>query len=158
MGYTEEKEINYKFINYKPMKARKSTRDKRGLVGEAVPEGTGNPLQYSCLGNPMDRGAWWAAVHGVTKSRTWLSAYTHTHTHTHTHTQVYNTILITEHKSAMCGSRKEKRCLSMSLQLLLPEALTDTSVSASPCQGGSGSIATCGLLFGPQGILSLVGD
>ena len=28
----------------------------------------GNPLQYSCLGNPMDRGAWWAPVHGVTKS------------------------------------------------------------------------------------------
>ena len=32
-------------------------------------EGHGNPLQYSCLGNPTDRGAWWATVHGVTKSR-----------------------------------------------------------------------------------------
>ena len=31
-----------------------------------------HPLQYSCLENPMDRGAWWAAVHGVAKSRTWL--------------------------------------------------------------------------------------
>ena len=31
-------------------------------------EGSGNPLQYSCLGNSMDRAAWWAAVHGVTKS------------------------------------------------------------------------------------------
>ena len=31
-------------------------------------EGNGNPLQYSCLGNPMDRGAWWALVHGVVKS------------------------------------------------------------------------------------------
>ena len=30
-------------------------------------EGNGNPLQYSCLGNPMDRGAWWATVYGVTK-------------------------------------------------------------------------------------------
>ena len=30
-------------------------------------EGNGNPLQYSCLGNPMDRGGWWATVHGVTK-------------------------------------------------------------------------------------------
>ena len=30
-------------------------------------EGNGNPLQYSCLGNPMDRGVWWATVHGVTK-------------------------------------------------------------------------------------------
>ena len=33
-------------------------------------EGNGNPLQCSCLENPMDRGAWWAAVHGVTKNRT----------------------------------------------------------------------------------------
>ena len=32
-------------------------------------EGNGNPLQYSCLENPMDKGAWWAAVHGVTKSQ-----------------------------------------------------------------------------------------
>ena len=35
-------------------------------------EGNGNPLQYSCLENPVDRGAWWAAVHGVTQSRTRL--------------------------------------------------------------------------------------
>ena len=35
-------------------------------------EGNGNPLQYSCLGRPMDRGAWWAAVHGVAQSWTWL--------------------------------------------------------------------------------------
>ena len=33
----------------------------------------GNPLQYSCLENPMDTGAWWATVHGVTKSRTQLN-------------------------------------------------------------------------------------
>ena len=32
--------------------------------------GIGNPLQYSCLENPVDRGAWWAAVHRVTQSRT----------------------------------------------------------------------------------------
>ena len=35
-------------------------------------EGNGNPLQYSCLDNCMDKGAWWATVHGVTKSQTWL--------------------------------------------------------------------------------------
>ena len=34
--------------------------------GRSPGEGNGNPLQYSCLGNPMDRGAWWATVHGVT--------------------------------------------------------------------------------------------
>ena len=39
-------------------------------------EGNGNPLQYSCLENPMDGGAWYAAVHGVTKSREQLSDLT----------------------------------------------------------------------------------
>ena len=39
-------------------------------------EGNGTPLQYSCLENPMDGGAWWAAVHGVTESRTRLSDFT----------------------------------------------------------------------------------
>ena len=38
--------------------------------------GNGNPLQYSCLGNPMDRGVWWAHVHGITKSWTRLSTHT----------------------------------------------------------------------------------
>ena len=41
-------------------------------------EGNGNPLQYSCLENPMDGGAWWAAVHGVAKSWTQLSNFTFT--------------------------------------------------------------------------------
>ncbi|CAN0173442.1 unnamed protein product [Rangifer tarandus platyrhynchus] len=41
-------------------------------------EGNGTPLQYSCLENPMDRGAWWAAVHGVAKSQTRLSDFTFT--------------------------------------------------------------------------------
>ena len=36
-------------------------------------EGNGNPLQYSCLENPMDRGAWWATVHGVAKRQTGMS-------------------------------------------------------------------------------------
>ena len=40
--------------------------------------GNGTPLQYSCLENPMDGGAWWAAVHGVAKSRTRLSNFTFT--------------------------------------------------------------------------------
>ena len=36
-------------------------------IGRSPGEGDGNPLQYSCLGNPMDRGVWWATVHGVAK-------------------------------------------------------------------------------------------
>ena len=42
-------------------------------VGRSPGGGHGNPLQYSCLENPMNRGAWWATVHRVTKSQTWLS-------------------------------------------------------------------------------------
>ena len=41
-------------------------------------EGNGNPLQYSCLDNPMEGGAWWGTIHGVTKSRTQLSDFTFT--------------------------------------------------------------------------------
>ena len=44
----------------------------------AYGEGNGTPLQYSCLENPMDGGAWWAAVHGVAKSQTQLSDFTFT--------------------------------------------------------------------------------
>ena len=43
-----------------------------------IEERNGNPLQYSCLENPMDRGAWWAAVHGVAESWTRLSDFTFT--------------------------------------------------------------------------------
>ena len=49
----------------------KKTRDTNG-------EGNGTPLQYTCLENPMDGGAWWAAVHGVAKSQTRLSDFTFT--------------------------------------------------------------------------------
>ena len=44
--------------------------------GRSPGEGNGNPLQYSCLENPMDRGAWWATVHGIAKSWTRLSDFT----------------------------------------------------------------------------------
>ena len=49
-----------------------------GLIpgwGRSPGGGNGTPLQYSCLKSPTDRGAWQAIVHGVTKSRTWLSNY-----------------------------------------------------------------------------------
>ena len=50
-----------------------------GLIsgsGRYPREGNSNPVQYSCLENPMDRGAWWATVHGVAKSGTRLSDLT----------------------------------------------------------------------------------
>ena len=57
-------------------------RRHRGSIpesGRSPGVGNGSPLQYSCLKNPMDRGAWRATVHGVTKSRTWLSDFTSLH-------------------------------------------------------------------------------
>ena len=51
-----------------------------GLIpgsGRSPGEGNGNPLQDSCLENPMDREVWWATVHGVAKSRSRLSELTH---------------------------------------------------------------------------------
>ena len=64
-----------------------SEGDKRDSVsnpgwGRSPGGGNGNPLQYSCLESPMDWGAWWATIHGVTMSRTRLSTHTRTHTHT----------------------------------------------------------------------------
>ena len=53
-------------------------------LGRSPGERNSNPLQYSCLGNPMNRGAWQATVHGATKNQTWLRDWAHTHTHTHT--------------------------------------------------------------------------
>ena len=50
-------------------------------LGRASGKRNGNPLQYSCLGNPMDRGAWRTAVHRATKSQTRLSKQAHTHIH-----------------------------------------------------------------------------
>ena len=54
--------------------------------GRSPGEGNGNPLQYSYLGNPMDRGAWWATVHGVTKSWARQNDLATNHTLTKSHT------------------------------------------------------------------------
>ena len=57
--------------------------------GRSPGGGNGNPLQYSCLENSMDRRAWWATVHGVAKSQIQLSLRVHscTYTHTYPHTR-----------------------------------------------------------------------
>ena len=47
-------------------------------LGRSPGEANGNPFQYSCLGYPMDRGAWWAIVLGITKSKTLLSTHART--------------------------------------------------------------------------------
>ena len=68
-----------------PPASARDARDAGSIPGSgrSPGEGNGNPLQYSCLGNSMDRGAWQATVHRVAKSWTRLSVHTLTHTHTH---------------------------------------------------------------------------
>ena len=66
-------------------------------LGRSPGIGNGNPIQYSCLDNSMDRGTWWVTVHGVAKSMTWLS--THTHTHTHTNIIIIQSITLNEFSS-----------------------------------------------------------
>ena len=62
---------------------RAASGTPRKQIKAHVTRSNGTPLQYSCLENPTDGGAWWAAVHGVTKSRTRLSNFTFTfHFHT----------------------------------------------------------------------------
>ena len=58
--------------------SRKSTQTTGATVHLVFPLVVVTPLQYSCLENPMDEGAWWAAVYGVARSRTWLSDFTFT--------------------------------------------------------------------------------
>ena len=63
------------------------------VMGRFPGVGNSNPLQYSCLRNFMERGAWWATVHEGAKRWTWLS------TCAHTHTEQKNTVAITEGNS-----------------------------------------------------------
>ena len=76
--------MNFISIKKKKRKQGKNGRDFKNWVLEMfyIREGNATPLQYSCLENPMDGGAWWAAVHGVTKSQTQLTNFTFTfHVH-----------------------------------------------------------------------------
>ena len=77
-------------------------------LGRSPGEGNGNPLQYSCLENPMDWGAWWAAVHRVTKSRTGLSDFSYLliFQMTSHHLRRYLTVLICHIRVALHTSAK----------------------------------------------------
>ena len=90
--YSTENYIQYPVINYNGQNFKKNvytynwitllcTGNEHNIISQLhfnYGEGNGTPLQYSCLENPMDRGTWWPAVHGVTKSQTWLSDFTFT--------------------------------------------------------------------------------
>ena len=64
-----------------PLAQAGDTGDSGSIPGWGRAPGEGSPPQSSGLENPMDRGAWWATAHGVSKSLTQLSTHTHTHTH-----------------------------------------------------------------------------
>ena len=66
----KERAIHSRILAWEPWSCKR--------VGHSFGEGNGTPLQYSCLENPMDEGAWWAAVHGVAKSQARLSDFTFT--------------------------------------------------------------------------------
>ena len=67
--HTHTKQQNTRYLKLRNLVLSYVWEKSRVSVGE----GNGNPLQYSCLENPMDRGAWWAIVHGVTKRWTRLT-------------------------------------------------------------------------------------
>ena len=75
-------------------------------LGRSPGEGNGNPLQCSCLENPMDRGAWRATVHGVAKSRTRLSDFTFT---CHFHLLTPRTDLVLQYFREWCTPLRETR-------------------------------------------------
>jgi len=74
-------------------------------VGRSPEGGNGNPLQYSCLGNPMDRGVCHATVHGITKSQAYLSTHTFHH-------QAVNQNLWTSRDFTFQRPRREKAALN----------------------------------------------
>ena len=67
---SQQKETQVVVQVVKNLPAMQKTRVRFLGREDPLEKGNGYPLQYSCLENPMDRGAWWATVHGVTKSRT----------------------------------------------------------------------------------------
>ena len=100
-------------------------------LGRSSEGGNGKPLQYSCLENPMDRGAWRATVQGVKKSQTRLS-HTHTHTHTHTRTNLgaSHVVLMLKEPTSQCGRLKRRSLIPGSKDPLGEGMATHSSVLA----------------------------
>ena len=77
--FAESSDKNWGFPGGSEVKAFACNEGDLGSIpgsGRSPGEGNGNPLQYSCLENPMDGGAWWATIHRVAKSQTRLSDFT----------------------------------------------------------------------------------
>ena len=129
---------------------------KSKLLYSFLGEGNGTPLQYSCLANPMDGGAWWAAVHRVAKSWTRLSDFTFTF-HFHalekamaTHSSVFawripgtgepGGLLV----SGVAQSRTRLKRLS---SILLPPLWLQFSLIQHWAEGDTSNVKSCEFLF-----------
>jgi len=120
-------------------------RHKRLISGSGRSPGGeyGNPLQYSCLQNPLDGEAWWATVHRVTKSQTWqnrFSMHARQHTHTHTHTLEYYLTL----------KKKSKEILSLATSWMVLEGIMLNKISQRMTKWNKPNSMvslTCGIFF-----------
>ena len=111
--------------------------------GGSTEEGNGNPLQYSCLENPMDRGAWWPTVHGGHKE-----SDTTEQAHMHTHTSLYITLI---EGGALVWDVLESETCSVMSNSLLSHGLY--SPQNSPGQNtGMGSLSLLQGIFPSQGL------
>ena len=125
-----------------------------GRVDPLGSSGNGNPLQFSCLENPMDRGAWWTTVHGTAKSLTQLSDWAHmcvhTHTHTHTRTSLAKIIqIITKWRSPKLARQIGSRGLWCSSLTILPLPAWNYSL-ALYCELGTRGKGLLGLELGAR--------
>ena len=105
-------------------------------------EGNGNPLQYSCLENPTDGGAWWAAVHGVARSWTWLKRLSSSSSSSRAQKRIdlpTGTQLIKQQGHDQLP-RRTLDSMASPLSIVTP-CLSDFSVSTSKCQVFSNTVA-----------------
>ena len=104
-------------------------------LGRSPEEGNGNPLQYSCLENPMDRRAWWGIVHGVTQSRTQLKQLSMPRAHSN--------LMGMCARVCVCVCSHTSRAWTSSLvpatMLCLPRGQCACSHAMQLCEAGSGS-------------------
>ena len=119
-----------------------ATGDAGSITGSGRSSGEGNvnPLQYSCLGNPKDSGAWQAIVHGVAKSQTRLSNWAHTQLSTHLkffflreNTAIHRTVTEFNHIQGLREALIDFQESISFWQLLEPNAIKWEILNSSKC-------------------------
>ena len=122
-------------------------------MGKSPGEDNGNPLQYSCLENPMDRAAWWATVHGVAKSQTRLkrlSTSVSQSVQSLSHVGLFATPWTVAHQAALSVGFSRQECWS-GLPLSSPGDLPNPGI-----EPGSPSLYTDALPSEPPGKSSIL--